>query len=606
MVRRVTPYLFFSYLFCLVFCEAAEAQPEENVPAEWLTEAEASGFLSTPTYDETMAFLRRVEERMPGRVKVGAFGVSGEGRALPLVVVSKEGAFTPEAARGVGKPVVLIQSGIHAGEIDGKDASLMILRDLALGRRQELLEAATLLFVPIYNVDGHERISPHNRPNQDGPREGMGFRTTASGLDLNRDHMKLASPEARALVGLVNAWRPHLHVDNHVTDGSDHAWVMTTSWAEAPQAPAAVDAWLRAHMPVVEAATERAGHSSGPYVDLRDELDPAQGFSTSAGPPRFSTGYFALRNRPSILVETHSYKPYAARVLATRDFLLALLAEVGRDPAALRRAVEEAEARTVALGRPDAAPSEVAIGFRESAASDPIRFPIYDWTVAPSLVTGQPLLRYRSGQVREIEVPWYHRVEAEKALPRPRGYLVLPGWPAIEERLRGHGLRVERLTAPVELEVEAARVSAPDYAEASYQGLTRVEKVDVARGREQRRFPAGALWVPADQPDFEVAVQLLEPDAPDSLLAWGLLSSVFEGKEYIEPGVLDAWAEEQLNDPEVAAAWQAALRDEAFAKDGRARYLWWYRRHPSWDATQGLFPVFRVLQPPQLATEAWH
>ncbi len=602
MPRRVTPCLVFSYLLLLSFGHAAKG--EEEIPADWLTEAESSGFASTPTYEETMAFLRRVEQRMAGRMKVGTFGTSAEGRALPLVVVSKEGAFTPEAARGVGKPVVMIQSGIHAGEIDGKDATLIILRDLALGRRQELLEAATLLFVPIYNVDGHERISPHNRPNQDGPRAGMGFRTTAMGLDLNRDHMKLASPEARALVGLMNAWRPHLHVDNHVTDGSDHAWVMTTSWAEAPQAPAAVDAWMRAHLPAVEAATERAGHPSGPYVDLRDELDPTKGFSTTPGSPRFSTGYFALRNRPSILVETHSYKPYAARVLATRDFLLALLAEIGRDPATLRRAVEEAEARTVALGRPDAPPSEVTISLRESEASDPIRFPIYDWTVTPSLVTGQPLLRYRSGQVREIEVPWYHRVEIEKALPRPRGYLVLPGWPPIEERLRGHGLRVERLTAPAELEVEAARLAAPDYADSSYQGLTRVE-AQIERGRERRRFPAGTLWVPADQPDFEVAVQLLEPDAPDSLLAWGLLSNVFEGKEYIEPRVLDAWAEEQLTNPEVAAAWQAALRDEAFAKDTRARSTWWYRRHPSWDSTQGLLPVFRVLRAPQLTTAPW-
>lgn len=590
----------------LVVCGVAAAQPEEAVPAEWLTEAEASAFESTPTYDETMAFLRRIEREMDGRMKVGPFGTSAEGRALPLVVVSKERQLTPEGAQRSGKPVVLVQSGIHAGEIDGKDATLMILRDLALGRRQELLEAATLVFVPIYNPDGHERISPHNRPNQNGPRRGMGFRTTTSGYDLNRDHMKLVSPEARALVALVNAWRPHLHVDNHVTDGSDHAWVMTFSWAEAPQAAAPVDAWMKAHMPAIEAATERAGHPTGPYVDLQDELDPTKGFGTTPGPPRFSGGYFPLRNRPSILVETLSYKPYRERVLATRDFLVAVVTEIGRDPGALRAAVDAAEAQTVALGRADAPPSEVVVRFRESTVSDPIRFPVYDWSVAPSVVTGAPLLRFKSGQVREIEVPWFHRMEVEKTLPRPRGYLVLAGWPAIEERLRGHGLRVERLTAPVELEVEAARLSAPKFAAGSYQGLTLVESVEVDRGGERRRFPAGTLWVRADQPDFEVAVQLLEPEAPDSLISWGLLSSVFESKEYIEPRVLDAWAEEQLKDPAVAAAWQEALRDEAFAKDGRARYGWWYRRHPSWDATRGLLPIFRVLAPPRLATVSWN
>ncbi len=292
------------------------------------------------------------------------------------------------------------------------------------------------------------------------------------------------------------------------------------SWAEAPQAPPTVDAWLAAHMPAVRAATAQAGHPNGPYVDLRDELDPTKGFSSWTGPPRFSSAYFPLRNRPSILVETLSYKPYRDRVLATRGFLLALLAEIGKDPAALVRAVEEAEARTVALGRPDAAPSEVVVRFEESEESVPVRFPVYAWSVAPSKVTGEPLLRFESGKVREIEVPWTHESKVALALPRPRGYLVLPGWPAIEGRLRAHGLRVEELTAPAELEVEAARLSGADFADFTYQGRTAVQ-FTTERAKEQRQVPAGALWVPADQPDFEVAVQLLEPDAPDSLARLG-------------------------------------------------------------------------------------
>ena len=586
-----------------VIVPSASAAPNGAVPAEWQTEVEASGFVSTPTYDETLDFLRRLERALPGRMRLTSFGASAAGRPLPLVVLSADGAFTPEAARRLGKPIVLIQSGIHAGEIDGKDATLLILRDLALGRSFPGLDEATVLFAPIYNPDGHERTSPHNRPNQNGPRE-MGFRTTAAGFDLNRDHLKLDTVEARALIGLVNAWRPHLHVDNHVTDGSDHAWVIGLSWAEAPQAPAPVDAWLAAHMPAVRAAMAAAGHPNGPYVDLRDELDPTKGFGSWVGPPRFSSAYFPLRNRPSILVETLSYKPYRDRVLATRDFLLALLAEIGKDPAALVRAVDEAEARTVALGRPDAAPSEVVVRFEESPESEPVRFPVYAWSVAPSKVTGEPVLRFESGTVREIEVPWTRKAKVALALPRPRGYLVLPGWPAIEERLRGHGLRVETLTAPAELEVEAARLSGADFADFTYQGRTAVQ-FTTERAKERRQVPAGALWVPADQPDFEVAVQLLEPDAPDSLAAWGILSSVFERKEYIEPRVLEAWAEERLRDPETATAWEEALRDEAFAKDRGARFNWWYRRHPSWDPTLGLYPVFRVLHPPRLATEHW-
>ncbi len=619
-----SPRIPLAALLAAIALAAPLAAAEPPVPKDWLTPAEASGFRSTPSYDETIAFLERLARRLP-EMTLRFYGSSAAGRPLPLVIVDKDRAFRPggedeerereprgERPGETGgeerqrRPVVLVQNGIHAGEIDGKDACLMLLRDLALGRRRELLDAATLLILPIYNVDGHERVSPYNRPNQNGPVEGMGFRTTADGLDLNRDYLKLASPEARALAALVNAWRPDLYVDDHVTDGVDLDWVLTTSWVEAPQAPAPVDRWQRAHLPAVLAAVARAGHKNGPYVDLKDANDPRRGFSSWVGQPRYSSGYFPLRNRPSILVEMHSYKPYRDRVLANRDFLAALLAEIGKDPQALRRAVAEADEHTVALGRAGAPPSEVAVAYEESPAADALRVPFYASRVAPSAVTGRPLLRFTRGEVRELTVPWFHRSAVAKKLPRPRGYLVPPGWPVIEERLRGHGLTVHRLTAPVELEVETARLASPAYAAAAYQGLTRIDKVQVTRAVERRKIPAGSLWIPADQPDFEVAVALLEPDSPDSLLAWGLLSTVFERKEHFEPRVLEGIAEERLQDPAVAGEWQRAMADPAFAGDPAARAEWWYRHTPYRDETIGLMPLFRVMSAPELGrTEPW-
>ena len=243
---------------------------------------------------------------------------------MPFVVVSKDQAFTPEAARRLSKPIVMLQGGIHAGEIDGKDALLLLLRDLALGLHPAVLDRVTLLVVPIYNVDGHERVSRFNRSNQDGPEEGMGFRTNARGLDLNRDHLKLDSAEARALIALVNAWRPHLHVDNHVSDGFDHAWVVGYATAEAPQAAPSIDAWAKANLPAVAEATRSAGHPIGPYLELLSSEEPLKGAITPPYRPRYSTGYFALRNRPSILIETHSHKPFRTRVLGNYAWLAAL------------------------------------------------------------------------------------------------------------------------------------------------------------------------------------------------------------------------------------------------------------------------------------------
>jgi len=514
---------------------------------------------------------------------------------MPLVVASATSAFTPKTARATDTAVVLVQCGIHSGEIDGKDAMLTILRDVALGRDDGLLDGVTLLVIPIYNVDGHERVSRYNRPNQDGPAEGMGFRTTARGLDLNRDHLKLDSHEARALVDLVNRWQPDLHVDVHVTNGSDHEWVLTWSTAEAPQLAAPIDAWLDRHLPAALAATAEAGFPNGPYVALVDRDDPVRGFSSTVTEPRYSGGYFTLRHVPSILIEMHAYKPYDRRVAAVDAFLRALLEETGESAGDLRTARAEAAASTVAAGRPDAEPSPAVLRWTEAPSDELIAWPAYDWTFEESVVTGRPLLLFRHGEPRPLEVPWIHRMAPETTVPRPRGYLVLPGWPAVSDRLRRHGLVVRELRQPVEIDVETIRVARPELADSSYQGRVMVTTFDVHRTVERRVVPSGSLWVPADQPLFEVAVQLLEPEAPDSLVRWGLLHSVFERKEYIDLGTLESLAREMLTDPATAKAWREALTDPDFASDTRARWLWWYRRTPHWDEQVGLVPALRVM-----------
>jgi hypothetical protein len=575
-----------------------------DVPADLLTRAETSGFRATASYDETLAYIRRLEAISP-YVKVGAFGTSEQGRALPLVVVSKDKAFTAAEARRLPKPIVLLQSGIHAGEIDGKDASLMLLRELVRGERPQVLDAMTLVLVPIYNVDGHERVSRFNRSQQDGPEDGMGFRTNARGLDLNRDHLKLESAEARALVALVDEWRPHLHVDNHVSDGFDHQWVLGVAAAEAPQAMPSVDAWVRANLPAVADATRAAGYPAGPYLELLSSEDPAKGAITPPYRPRYSTGYFALRNRPSILIETHSHKPYRTRVLGNHAWMAALLAQIARDPHALVAAVEAAERLTVERGAAGAPPSEIALRYgpdRDDSSApagppDTVTIPFFAWTTGTSVVTGTPLTTYRRGTPRETAVPWLHRPRVAASVPRPRGYVVLPGWPTIEARLRGQGLRVEPIASAIDAEVETMLLSEPKFGTAPYQGRTAVTNVTVSRQTETRRIPPGALWVGADQPDFEVAAHLLEPDAPDSLLAWGYLSSVFERKEWIDAPELDALASAMLKDPKVKAEWEKALADPAFAKDAGARYEWWSRRTPYWDETIGLMPVYRAMKP---------
>lgn len=584
-----------SVLLLLTVCIVC-AQVNAASPPDLRTVAEKTAWKSTSNYEETLSFLRELCRLHPA-FKLTRFGVSPQGRELPLLIVSRERAFTPNVARALPKPIVLIQNGIHSGEIDGKDAMLQILREIATGHAKSLLDAATLLVIPIYNVDGHERISPYNRPNQDGPVDGMGYRTTTAGYDLNRDHLKLETVEARALVALVNAWQPQLHVDNHVTDGSDLAWDVMFSWAEAPLLAPSLGAWQSTHLPPVFAAVAAAGHPWGPYVDLDDSLDPSKGFSSWVGQPRYSTSYFAMRNSISILVETHSHKPFQQRVAANRAFLEALLSEIARDPKSLIDAAQAARERTVDLGRADAAPSDIAVVYAGEEHGEPYRLPLYRYSLEKSVVSGGDVLLYQSGEVHEIEVPWRHKPVVTQKLARPRGYLVLPGWPQIEARLDGHGLHYSRLAQAETVDVETIRLGEPKFAERSYQGRHGVS-VDALRTRETRHVPAGTLFINADQPKFELAVQLLEPEAVDSLVSWGLLSSLFENKEWINEFVLEAWAREQLKNPEIATAWQQALSDQGFASNGDARFSWWQQRHPSWDKEARLMPVMRLMTRP--------
>jgi hypothetical protein len=597
-MREITVFAIALSIFSMVV--AADDYPEE-----WLTVAEKSEFRATSSYDQTMIYLYLLEGLAPQIIRVTDFGRSGQGRPLPLVIVSSDGAFTPEEAAATGKPILLIQSCIHAGEVDGKDATLMVLRDIALGRKPELAEGVITLFAPIYNADGHENVSPYNRSNQDGPVDGMGYRATANGINLNRDFLRLVSPEAKALARLVATWNPHLHVDNHVTNGSDHAWVLTWLVAEAPQLAPPVDAWVGKHLPKVLTEVDAAGHSNGPYVSHVSRSDPTAGMIWDVAQPRYSSGYFPLRNRASILIEMHAHKPFRDRVLANRAFIDELMAEVGRFGDALVRAVQEAEAATVAMGAADAEPSEIVIRWGVAEEGEEITWPAYDWSLEDSIVTGGKRIRYHPGEIREVELEWRHLPVAELTLARPRGYLVLAGWPQIENLISGHGLHAERLAADAELDVETVRLASPEYATSSYQGVVMIQDFEVSRQREQRSIPAGSLWIPADQPSFEVAVQLFEPEAPDSIVRWGVVSSLFERKIYIGLDRLEQFAREMLVDEEVQNDWEKALEDPEFAKTWGARYLWWYQRTPYWDETVGLLPVMRVMDPIELELEPW-
>ncbi|MEA2492029.1 MAG: hypothetical protein QOH21_3821 [Acidobacteriota bacterium] len=555
------------------------------VPANdpWITPSETTGLKATPTYDETFAYLRRLVAAAP-QLRMVSLGKSPEGRDIWMVIASKERAFTPEALRRGGKPTVFAQAGIHAGEIDGKDAGLMLLRDMTVrGTKRDLLDGANFLFVPIFNTDGHERVSRYSRVNQRGP-DPSGWRTNARNLNINRDYMKADSAEMQAMLRALNSWQPDLYVDLHVTDGADYQYDVTYGWNGRWAHSPAIATWLdKTLRPATDVALRTAGHIPSPLIFTDDPA--TAGLIDAASDPRFSTGYGDARHLPVVLVENHSLKPYDQRVLGMYVLLESFLRTVGSNAGSLRAAVNSDRATR---------PATVPVAWRVPADQND--------TVEVLGVASRRTLSGVSGDVKTewlgqpitTRAPFRRASEATATVPRAKAYWVPSSWPEIIERLDLHGIQYERIAAPRDVDVEMYRFDEPTFATPQFEGRVRVTAPARAE-RRRERFPAGSVRVPTDQPLGTLAVLLLEPSAPDSFFQWGFFDSILAVTEYIEGYIIEPMAERMLaDDPKLAAEFHEKIaNDPAFRGDPRARLQWFYQRTPWYDERARLYPIGR-------------
>ena len=551
----------------------------------WITPAERTGLTATPTYAETVAWLERLAAAAP-ELNLVSLGKSHEGRDIWMVVASAEGAFTPATLKAAGKPTLLAQAGIHPGEIDGKDAGLMLLRDMTVkSTRAKLLKGANFLFVPILSVDGHERSSPYGRINQRGPVE-TGWRTNARNLNLNRDYSKLDTPEIQAIVRAINQWEPDLYLDLHVTDGIDYQYDITFGYTGPHGLSPNIAAWLERRLtPSLNKDLKARGHIPGPLIFAADNRDPAKGLVAWTAGPRFSNGYGDARHLPTLLVENHSLKPYRQRVLGTYVLLESTLRTLAKYGKQLRRAVTADRTRQ---------PERVPLTWKvPDAKPDELEFLGVQWETTPSDISGGERISY-TGQPVTLTVPYFKYIEPEVSVTRPRAYWIPPAWPEVIERLALHGIYLETIAKPREVVVELVRLSEVKLAEEPFEGHVPVTAV----ARPERRtvtFPAGSVRVPTDQPLGDLAVLLLEPDSPDSFFRWGFLLDVLQRAEYVEGYVMEPLARRMLErNPTLKRTFEKKLAEDAdFAADPRARLLWFYKRTPYFDDRWRVYPVAR-------------
>lgn len=547
----------------------------------WVTPAELTVLTDSPDYAATMAYLTKLVDSSD-LLQLEQFGVSAQGRPLMLVKASKA---LHKVANNPNRPLLLVQAGIHSGEIDGKDAGLMLLRDIAHGDKTSLLANADLLFIPIFSADGHERRSLYNRMNQRGPHQ-QGWRATAQNLNLNRDYAKADAPEMHALLRLLNQYQPDLYIDVHVTDGEDYQYDITYGFNEpfAAISPNGASWLAKVYRPAVNTALTQAGHIPGPLVFGIDSKDFSKGISGWTASPRYSNGYGDVRHLPTVLVENHSLKPYRQRVLGTYVLLeqsLKLLNEQGKALIMARQADMNAR------------PQRMALSFKASEQADVIDFKGINYTLQQSEISGDSYVAWTGEPKLYQQLPVYWDSVIDKDIVIPKAYWLGPEHQQVIARLTLHGIELSTLDKPQKLKLQQLSVGSYQFADKPFESRFMLSSASFSRSVISRTLPAGWVKVSTDQPLGRLAVALLEPTAPDSFFSWGFFPGMFERTEYFEPYAIEPLISRMLaQQPELKQQFELALAaDEALRNNPRERYNWFYRQMPFYDQHYLKYPV---------------
>lgn len=562
---------FFLYFFSLNF-----------VFADLKTIAEKSNWLRTGDAQETAKLCQEFQRKFPARVECRTYGKTPEGRSLHYLLIQDQ--------KKISAPTLWFQAGIHAGEIDGKDAFFWLLREVLEKKlTPDPFKGLRVVFVPIVNLDGHERRGPWNRPNQVGPEE-MGWRTTSENYNLNRDFMKVDSAEMRDLLRLWGKMDPIVSLDLHVTNGAQFQPEVgvVINPNQSHGATALHQAGQLLEDELMKKMKDRGRLALPFYPTFEVEEEPLSGFSRYVSSPRFSQGYWYVRNRIGVLVESHSWKSYDIRVKTHRDTILSVL-EIAQSHA--KTWTQEAKK----IDQVSLSGQAKDLAFKNTEKSRRIDFAGYKFKKEISKISGGPVVRYFPDQPEIWKVPFFEELVPALTVIAPKeGYFVpVQEAPWIKVKLDVHGIRYKEIKKAETGIFQVFRAFEAKMAAGSFEGHQILE-VKGEWKDEKVLLQVGALFVPINQPGGQLAMQLFEPMAKDSLLSWGFLNRYFEKKEYMEDYVAEDVAREMLlRDPKVKEEFEKKLKDPEFAKDSNKRFEFFHQKHPSWDTQFNRYPILR-------------
>lgn len=553
--------------------------------AQWRFEGNA-----TPTWEEAIGRYKELGRSHSG-ARLLEIGADDDGSPLHLFVIADGSGFTPDSIRTEGKSILWITNGIHPGEPDGIDASLLLARALLESDQYMGLLVNTLVcIVPVYNVSGAKQRSATSRANQNGPAE-YGFRGNARNLDLNRDFMKMDARNTWSMVEALHRWDPDVYFETHVSNGADHQYVMELLTTQKDKLNGGLsDFMTRTLIPELHAWMERKGVLMCPYFETRGDI-PEDGLYGFNDGPRYSSGYNALFDRIGILAESHMLKPYDDRVNATFQLMLATLAVMNERGAELVKRRHEARRYTASM-------TELGMNWRLDTTA---------WTTLPwkgfaaervkSEVTGLERIRYDHQPPNDAHVPWNDSYTAGLLKRKPKAYIVPAAWREVIVRLKANGVRMRELVRDTVLVVEQDSIGEMITSRSPYEGHFLHSAVRTSNKLTRTVVAKGSYFIPMGQASDRYVMEALEPEGEDSFFAWGFFDSVLQQKEWFSDYVFEDIAAQLLRtDPALKAALEAKrAADPVFAADAWAQLAFVYRRSPYFEPSYRKYPVLRVV-----------
>lgn len=564
----------------------------KNISKDWLTFFEKSNQLESPDYENTLKYFQKFTDSTPF-VKIKPIGLTPQGRELKVIIVSKDKAFTPEQAKKTGKAILLIQNGIHPGEVEGKDACMLLLREILITKEKEhFLNNTILLIIPILNVDGHERISPFNRPNQSGPKK-MGWRTNALNLNLNRDYLKAASTEIKSFLKLFNDWLPDFMIDNHTTNGADYQYHVTYGIETHQNIDRGLIGLIeKKYLPHLLQKVEDDGFIIGPYMEFKSGTIES-GIVDLPAPPRLSHGYCATQNRICLLVETHSLKPFANRVFSTKSMMEHTISFVNDNHKEIITLNGMADKQTIKNYLVDN--KKFPLVLAGNGKFDKYLFKGFEWYDEYSEITGSTVRKYTNNPM-EIEIPIFNKANSLKKITVPAAYLIPPQFSQVIEIINTHQIKFNLVKAKRILKVQRYKFEKVQFASRPYEGR-QLPSFTCSAFNETAEIEAGSLIVYTNQRALRVIVNLLEPEAPDSFVNWGFFNAFFERKEYAEAYVMEPYAKQMIKDDSLLRTefYKKLNEDESFKNNSGKRLDFFYKRSPFYDKDENVYPILRLM-----------